>query len=925
MPFQFSILCELLDALELSQSRLRSTNPRYVTDDGTIIRCWFDTYSQNIPRQGLEAVAFLSCVFPERRADRVYELKESRLEGIIQTAMGIGKTRMKELRNWRDTDGPDFATAVQRVLSAAEVCSAACPGVNLIEIDQAMDRVASRSRFSSDDFRQKTKGAGAEVSCIQEELSKIFRRLHSSHAKWFVRMLLKTYDPVNIPEHLTLQCYHFLLPSLLRVQNSFGAAIQYLGGEIIKKMPFRPAKDVEMLLIASAFHDIKPQIGVMIAQPYREKARSIQHCGQLVGAKRVSVERKYDGEYCQIHIDLQKTGRTIQIFSKSGRDSTNDRNGLHKTIIECLAIGTRQCKFRRNCILEGELLVCNDDTGQIEPFYKIRRHVKRSGQFLGCAQDSPAPAHEKLMIMFYDLLLLDDIVCFQETHDKRRQRLWSIVRWIPERAEIGSREKIQFGPEHSLHLLRRIFAQAISQNWEGLVLKGCDDSYASLDRSVYQVKLKKDYIAGMGDSANFAVVGGRRDARDEFRLGMGKLSWTHFYLGCLENKTDVCRYDAKPKLRVIAVVDRHGISKNDLRYLNQGGYFEQVPFGCPRAELQVELDASFSCRPMHLFKKPFVVEVIGAGFDKPSNTNYFTLRFPRICKVHDDRMYNDTISFNELQQMAKQSSKLQDDGCIRLEKEWLRKLGLDEQKHRNTSEEWIDTESQHISETTSEQTHLDEHRNRSQIRPELPPGESEDIGTRALRYGNQETPSLSPSSIDIGSLKRWLLATSDTESVVPTKRRKGVPSSSLKAMREQSPSPAPAEMMEPRSTVPLRRQHSLETSQVDKDHTQSQSCIKSTMPILLGSSLSTHNVRPQDVFVNTNSTFTFCTDYFIRTIVDHTRVQSNEAIQQWPYFMIAVDWSRPAEAVSDVAVFASSVQNHNASVCGVGSLQCRIH
>jgi hypothetical protein len=67
--------------------------------------------------------------------------------------------------------------------------------------------------------------------------------------------------------------------------------------------------------------------------------------------------------------------------SKSGRDSTIDRNGLHETIIECLAIATRQRKFKRNCILESELLVWNNDAGQIEPFYKIRRHVKRSGQF----------------------------------------------------------------------------------------------------------------------------------------------------------------------------------------------------------------------------------------------------------------------------------------------------------------------------------------------------------------------------------------------------------------------------------------------------------------------------------------------------------------------------------------------------------------
>jgi DNA ligase-4 len=61
--------------------------------------------------------------------------------------------------------------------------------------------------------------------------------------------------------------------------------------------------------------------------------------------------------------------------------------------------------------------------------------------------------------------------------------------------------------------------------------------------------------------------------------------------------------------------------------------------------------------------------VVGAGFDKPASTNYFTLRFPRICKVHDDRTYKDSISFDELQQIAKQNSTLLKDGNIRREKE----------------------------------------------------------------------------------------------------------------------------------------------------------------------------------------------------------------------------------------------------------------
>jgi hypothetical protein len=47
------------------------------------------------------------------------------------------------------------------------------------------------------------------------------------------------------------------------------------------------------------------------------------------------------------------------------------------------------------------------------------------------------------------------------------------------------------------------------------VLKGCDNPYFSLDSAKAFIKLKKDYIVGLGDIANFAIVSGHRDAKDE--------------------------------------------------------------------------------------------------------------------------------------------------------------------------------------------------------------------------------------------------------------------------------------------------------------------------------------------------------------------------------------------------------------------------
>jgi DNA ligase-4 len=160
---------------------------------------------------------------------------------------------------------------------------------------------------------------------INGALSSIFRRLKSSEAKWMVRVLIKDYSPVQIPETLEMYHFHFLLPDLLNFQNSFEAALKLLDGPIIRGMPIQETRDVEGVLREIADREFKPQIGVMITRVAHEKARSIKHCCQLAGPRCMSVERQYDGEYCQIHIYLKNPGACIQIFSRSGKDSTRDR------------------------------------------------------------------------------------------------------------------------------------------------------------------------------------------------------------------------------------------------------------------------------------------------------------------------------------------------------------------------------------------------------------------------------------------------------------------------------------------------------------------------------------------------------------------------------------------------------------------------
>ena len=95
----------------------------------------------------------------------------------------------------------------------------------------------------------------------------------------------------------------------------------------------------------------------------------------------------------------------------------------------------------------------------------------------------------------------------------------------------------------------------------------------------------------------------------------------------------------------------------DLRHLNRVGTLSQTPFTPHHDVLALRSNLRRADFPTELFWLPMVVEVIGAGFDRPSNWDFFSLRFPRIIKVHEDRSTQDALDFDEYQRLALESIK----------------------------------------------------------------------------------------------------------------------------------------------------------------------------------------------------------------------------------------------------------------------------
>jgi hypothetical protein len=60
-------------------------------------------------------------------------------------------------------------------------------------------------------------------------------------------------------------------------------------------------------------------------------------------------------------------------------------------------------------------------------------------------------------------------------------------------------------------------------------------------------------------------------------------------------------------------------------------------------------------KPTHIFTRPLIFEVMGGGFEKQTDCSFYTPRHPRVTKIHWDREFTSCVSFNELQNLAREA------------------------------------------------------------------------------------------------------------------------------------------------------------------------------------------------------------------------------------------------------------------------------
>ncbi|KAF5351802.1 hypothetical protein D9756_007537 [Leucocoprinus leucothites] len=486
---------------------------------------------------------------------------------------------------------------------------------------------------------------------------------HSSHIQASFSLLSEIQKSALDIKKKTLE------PARAKLNNIFSNAEALIKGVFVKHPNY---DDIVSALLDSGLIGLDQRVPLSIGIPLHptlgSPMRSLDEVYQRMEGQPFVAEFKYDGQRAQVHATVED-GKTVQfkMFSRHLEDMTTKYPDVQALVTSLL----QQSPSISSFIMDSEIVAIDPRTGVLRSFQELSNRAKKDVQL--------KDIQVTVCLYAFDLMYLNGETLLQKTFRERRALLHThFAPYAPN--DLGS---ARFAHVESMESERgrdnvEIFwHRSVESQTEGLMVKLLDNfvvteengkesarkkplpaTYEPDKRTAAWLKLKKDYVTGIGDSLDMVPIGawygnGRKVKWwSPILMGLYDTSTGRFVAvcKCMSGFTDKFYQDMRerytPSDEAGAVCSMQSIWECDF-----GGFQPDVYFR-PQEVWEIR-GADITLSP---------VSVAAKGLVSPSRG--LSLRFPRYLRSREDKSIEQASTPEFLASIWKkqQGNRQDDDG-----------------------------------------------------------------------------------------------------------------------------------------------------------------------------------------------------------------------------------------------------------------------
>ncbi|KAI0011773.1 ATP-dependent DNA ligase [Xylariaceae sp. FL0662B] len=363
-------------------------------------------------------------------------------------------------------------------------------------------------------------------------------------------------------------------------------------------------------------------------------------------------EYKYDGERAQIHYVAKDhsdeyvnalPGATKEAAKGVASVFSRNSEDLSKKYPDILAkLQTWVKEGTKSFVLDCETVAWDVAEKKVLPFQQLMTRKKKDVK----VEDVKV----KVCVFAFDLLFLNGEAIVEKSLRERRELLRDA--FIPVEGEFAFASHMN-GQE--LEEIQSFLDESVKASCEGLMVKmldGPESGYEPSKRSRNWLKIKKDYLSGVGDSLDLVVLGAYH--------GKGKRTSVYgaFLLACYNAASDiyetVCNIGTGFSEQVLEDLHKQ---LSEIVIDRPKPFYSHSSGGQHQPDVWFEPRYVWEVRTADLTLSPRYKAGLNEGVD-PSGEKGISLRFPRFIKVRDDKKPDEATSSRQVAEMYRKQESV---------------------------------------------------------------------------------------------------------------------------------------------------------------------------------------------------------------------------------------------------------------------------